>query len=161
LLCVNTNRSHTVLMVKGYRNNPTLKTSGYPPLSFRYPPMLRVSTKIRQLRRPRSHRRQLPFPAVPTLRVAQLGSAATAFDSVEAFPRERWNELESFRPHVLVGSPSDLRRVAELSQRGILDLESIDHAMFALTRCGDQPLSDVSRVVLWQAFGVPLYELFV
>lgn len=123
--------------------------------------MLRLPANIRRLRRPHNHRRQLPFPAAPNLRVAQLGSAATAFDSVAPFAREHWSELEGFRPRVLVGSPSDLRRVAELSQRGILALDSIDHAIFALTRCGDQPLSDVSRVVLWQAFGVPVYELFV
>jgi hypothetical protein len=54
-----------------------------------------------------------------------------------------------------------LRRISELSERGVLELASVDRAIFALTRCGEQPVSDVSRVVLWQAFGVPVYELFM
>jgi len=123
--------------------------------------MLRFPTNIRRLRSRSKHRPRLPFPAAADLRVAQLGSAANTFDGAECFSRERWSELESFAPHVLVGSPSELRRIAELSERGVVELASVDRAIFALTRCGEQPVSDVSRVVLWQAFGVPVYELFV
>ena len=67
----------------------------------------------------------------------------------------------SFQPQVLVGSVSDLRRLAELVQRRAMDLSSLDRAIFAVTRCGDQPVTDISRVVLWQTFGVPVYEIFV
>ena len=40
-------------------------------------------------------------------------------------------------------------------------LNSIDHSVFVLTQCGRSPLSDVMRVTLWQAFGVPLFEIFI
>ncbi len=93
--------------------------------------------------------------------MAQVSAAAISFDSVEVFCRDRWDQLELFRPGVLVGSAADLRSLAELAERNIVDLASIDHATFVLTGCGDRPVSDICRVVLWQAFGVPVYELFV
>lgn len=95
------------------------------------------------------------------MRVAQVSPAAGDFDSVSSFSRDRWDELEAFRPAVLVGAAADLRSLAELTRRHILNLPSVDHAVFVLTECGDQPVNDISRVVLWQAFGVPVYELFV
>ena len=121
---------------------------------------MQIYTNRRQLIPRRSRRRRLPFPAAPNLRMAQL-SAPSLFDSVEAFPRERWNALESFRPRILVGSTADLQSFAEWVRRTVADLSSVDHAIFALTRMGDEPLTDVTRVVLWQAFGVPVYELFL
>ncbi len=123
--------------------------------------MLRFSTNIRRFRPETRNRRQLPFPAAPHLRVAQLGGAVSAFGAVQSFSHEQWYELEGFHPQVLMGSPSDLRRVAELAERGVIDLGDLDRAVFALTRCGDAPVNDVVRVVLWQAFGVPVYEVFV
>jgi hypothetical protein len=44
---------------------------------------------------------------------------------------------------------------------GTVDVRSVDHVVFVLTECGDRPISDVSRVVLWQTFGVPVRELLV
>lgn len=104
--------------------------------------------------------RRLPFPASPKLRIAELRGSAS-FDSVAAFARERWIALETYRPRVLVGSPNELHAAAEMVESGKLELSSVDHALFALTECGHEPLSDVVRVVLWQAFGVPVYELLV
>ena len=83
------------------------------------------------------------------------------FEEVQPFSCDRFDDLERFRPRVLVGSAADVRRMAELAERQIIDLASVDHAVFVLTQCGDQPLSDVCRVVLWQTFGVPVYELYV
>jgi hypothetical protein len=102
----------------------------------------------------------LPFPADPKIRIAQL-TEAPLFAGVQAFVPERWLELETFRPRVLVGYVADLQRLAEQVDLGIVDLSSVDHAIVALTACGSKPLSDVMRVVLWQSFGVPLFELFV
>lgn len=123
--------------------------------------MFRFPANITRFQRRNRSQRQLPFPAAPNLRVAQLTVPGAAFDSIRSFPRDCWDELEEYRPHVLVGSTADLQRVAELARRNVLDLTSVDRALFALTCCGDQPLRDVSRVVLWQAFGVPVYELFI
>jgi hypothetical protein len=46
-------------------------------------------------------------------------------------------------------------------QEGSLDLGSVDHAIFTTAECGGSMLSDSTRVVLWQAFGVPVYELLM
>jgi len=119
-----------------------------------------LHTKLRRLSPHKARRRRLPFPAAPHLRAAQLDAPAL-FESVEAFPRDRWNALETFRPHILVGSTADLEDIAEWVRRNAADLSSVDHAVFALTARGGQPLTDVPRVVFWQAFGVPVYELFL
>lgn len=123
--------------------------------------MLRVSSHITQLRQQNRTRRPLPFSIVPNVRIAQLGAGLRAFEPAPSFSRDKWEQLEALRPRVLVGSAADLHCLAHLAQRHVLELSSVDHAIFAVTRWGAQPVSDVSRVVLWQAFGVPIYELLV
>jgi hypothetical protein len=54
-----------------------------------------------------------------------------------------------------------LKRLSEQVQTGILNLDSVNHAVFVLTNCGESPLSDRIRVLLWQSFGVPVYELVI
>lgn len=104
-------------------------------------------------------RRKLPL-AIPNLRVAQIAKTAS-FDSVKAFRHGEWGALEHYRPRVLAGNAADLREAAQRVSAGAIELSSVDHAIFVVTDCGAAPLTDVSRVVLWQAFGVPVYELFV
>ena len=106
-------------------------------------------------------RRKLPVPLAPNIRIAQISTITKCFDFAEPFPRARWNDLADFRPRVLVGSASDLQRLYRECEGASAKLESLDYALFVLTQCGANPLSDVLRVSLWQAFGVPLYELFV
>ncbi len=108
-----------------------------------------------------SKKRGLPFPASPHHRIAQVSAVAKPFDSAQPFSRDRWHQLPTFRPQVLVGSASDLQRLYRRAESGEFDLSSIDHAAFVLTQCGRAPLSDVLRVSFWQAFGVPVYELFI
>lgn len=121
---------------------------------------MRIPAKIRRLGRQRTRYCELPFPAGPDLRVAQI-TATTHFDRVSAFPPDQWHELETYRPQVLVGPAPELQKFIEWVKLGVVDFKSIDHAIFVLIECGDKPLSDMSRVVLWQTFGVPVYELFV
>ena len=94
------------------------------------------------------------------MRAAQL-TAATWFDGVEAFPPERWATLAAYEPNVLIGPASALQRLVERIDLRTIQLSSVDHAIFVLTEVGDKPLTDVVRVVLWQRFGVPVYELFL
>jgi len=129
--------------------------------SFLVFPMLTLATNISRLRHRHRGHRKLPFPATPSQRIAQISAVSKPFDLAQPFSRDRWNELEAFRPRVLVGSTSDLQRLYCRVQAGGFDLSSLDHAVFVLTRCGLSPLSDVLRVSLWQAFGVPLFELFI
>jgi hypothetical protein len=60
-----------------------------------------------------------------------------------------------------VGTSSDLLSLPRIAQLEGFDWDSVDQAIFVLTQCGHSPLNDVDRVSLWQAFGVPLFELFV
>ena len=123
--------------------------------------MIRLSGQIKRFRPQSSSRRQLPFPAAPHLRIAQVTASSARFDLVETFPPDQWEQLENYRPHLLIGASGELRRLAEQTRVGILDLSSVDHAVFVLSSWGDRPASDILRVVLWQAFGVPVYELFI
>jgi hypothetical protein len=121
---------------------------------------MRVPTSIRRFSRKSTQHHTLPFPASPSLRAAQV-TAASFFDGVKPFALEQWGELESYRPSILVGPANDLKRLAERVKLGTVDVRSVDRVVFVLTQCGDRPLSDTLRVVFWQAFGVPVYELLV
>jgi hypothetical protein len=103
---------------------------------------------------------RLPFPISPALRVAQL-SSGPKFENVEASIVERWEEVQPLAPNVVIGSAGELQRLAGQSCSEGLDTSSIDHALVALTRYGAKPLSDRLRVTLWQAFGVPIFELYL
>jgi hypothetical protein len=121
---------------------------------------MRVPASIRRFSRKSTQRHTLPFPASPSLRAAQV-TATTFFDGVQPFPHERWAELETYRPSVLAGPAEDLTRLVERVRRGTVDVKSVNRAVFVLTKCGDRPVSDGLRLVLWQTFAVPVYELLV
>ena len=101
----------------------------------------------------------LPLAGNPKLRVAQL-TGSVHFQSSEVFPATRWHELQAYAPNVLVGSASDLRRLVERIDLGTVVLTSVDHSIYVVTEVGDKPLDDVLRVVLWQRFGVPVFEVY-
>ena len=122
--------------------------------------MIPTSLKPRRLATLGDSFRKLPFPASPKLRIAQV-SSGECFDGVKQIEQPDWPELEGYGPRVLVGTGADLQKLAKWSDRGVVALTSLDHAIFVITICGQQPLSDVLRVVLWQTFGVPVYELYV
>ena len=116
--------------------------------------------RVIPFRAPRSTRLKLPFATSPDLRSAQI-SVLPEFESSQAFRRECWPELASYRPSTLIGYGIDLRRLAESADRDGLDLSSVDQTIFALTDCGMAPISEVLRATLWQSFGVPVYEVIV
>ena len=122
--------------------------------------MRQVSNNLRRFRSQQATGTKLPFPAPSNLRLAQL-NPAPLFDSVEPFTPERWVELEAYRPRVLVGRATELHRLAEQVELGMIDLSCVDHAIIALTASGDNPVSDILRVILWQTFGVPVFELYI
>jgi hypothetical protein len=98
--------------------------------------------------------------AAPHLRTAQL-SSGKIFAGVECFPPERWRELDAFRPRILVGSSGELQSFAAHVERCGIDFASVDRAIFVTTRYPEPPMTDVLRVVLWQTFGVPIYEVYL
>src|SRR5579884_2585088 len=106
--------------------------------------MLLLPSRLARLRPRKQSSRPLPVAALPGLRAAQLGAAVADCESVPSFGRNQWDELEAFQPRVLIGSAGDLHCLANLAQRNVLTLTSVDHAIFAVTRWGTQPVSDVS-----------------
>jgi hypothetical protein len=102
----------------------------------------------------------LPFPIHPQMRLAQLSERAPAFGVLTGFRPESGIHLQGFSPNMLVGSTADLQYLAEQVDLGTLDLSCVDHAVIVLTRCGEAPVNDVARVVFWQVFGVPVFEIF-
>ncbi|MGC2662326.1 MAG: hypothetical protein WA324_30550 [Bryobacteraceae bacterium] len=95
-----------------------------------------------------------------TVRAAQI-SSGKLFDRVECFPPDRWRELEAFRPRILVGHSSELLTFADHVKRCGVEFPSLDRAIFVATQYPYKPLNDVVRVVLWQTFGVPIYEVYL
>jgi hypothetical protein len=120
---------------------------------------MRLSATIRRFQTRRPGRARSPFPEAPALRLAQI-SAVAPFDCGKCFPSDRWTELEAFRPNVLVGTSADLDRIVQRIQLGTLQLPSLDHAIFVITECGDQPLANSFRHLLWRNLAVPVFELF-
>lgn len=94
------------------------------------------------------------------MRVAQLMSLPL-FDGAECFTFEKWRQVGAFQPQLLVGPALALQMLAVRIHENALELSSVDHAIFVTTECGKPPLSDTARIVLWQTFGVPVYELLV
>jgi hypothetical protein len=102
---------------------------------------------------------RLPVTGNSKLRVAQL-TAGFSFDSAELFLPDRWKCLQASAPNVLIGSAADLQRLVERIDIGTIEVDTLDHSIYVLTAVGDRPLTDVLRVVLWQRFGVPIFELY-
>jgi hypothetical protein len=121
---------------------------------------MRLPVNVRRFRSQGTGRRKLPFFSPANLRIAQLGKRAD-FDSVRVFRAGEWTRIEAYRPRVLAGTAADLQALAERVELKVIELSSVDHAVFVLTSCGAEPLDDVLRVVLWQTLGVPVYELFL
>ena len=121
--------------------------------------MPKLSSRLRRVTPDAPKGFRLPFPVTPKVRFAQLG-VGPMFEGIKQFRAERWVELEGFRPQVIVGRATDLQSIAEQVELGMLDLSSVDHALIVVTQCGLEPLTDVARVVLWQTFGVPVFEIF-
>jgi hypothetical protein len=119
-----------------------------------------VKANLRRLRASNHAPIPLPFPVAPTLRLARL-TPGPNFADAELFVPKRWSDLTAFAPNVVVGSLAKMQSLADRAIAGSVDVSSIDHALVVLTRYGSKPLNDVARVMLWQSFGVPIFELYL
>jgi hypothetical protein len=121
--------------------------------------MKRLSLGLR-LRTPRAGRNKLPFEIPASVRLAQI-SGVSVIERAVTFRPDDWHNLEGFRPRILIGHAGPLKWLTKQVQTGTLNLDSVNHAILALTNCGEAPLSDTLRVLLWQSFGVPVYEVVI
>jgi hypothetical protein len=122
--------------------------------------MKRHSLGVIPFRPDRRPRLSLPLSWTSKSRAAQI-SVFPEFESARPFSRDKWSELPGFKPGILIGYGFDLRRLADKVIKEELDLTTVDHAVFALTDCGLNPISDGLRETLWHIFKVPVYELIV
>jgi len=120
----------------------------------------KVQAKLRQRRSAKNRHILLPFSVSPTLRLAQL-SPGPKFADVQPFVLKRWSDLPVLAPNVVVGSLGEMRRLVAKVTCDCLDASCVDRAVVVLTSFGSKPLNDVARVGLWQAFGVPIFELYL
>lgn len=119
--------------------------------------MKRTSFGLR-FRSRKAEQNKLPFGISSNVRLAQI-SGLPVIERVVAFAPQEWGTLETFRPGVLIGHAAALKKLSEQIRTEHLDLTSIDHAVFVVTDCGEKPVNDTLRVLFWQSFGVPVYEL--
>ena len=103
----------------------------------------------------------IPVAISPGTRVASIGRNKIQTGYTRRFSTESWVQIEAFEPQALIGGTADLKRLANLAESGIVDLSSVDTAILVTAGFGDNVINDVERVVLWQAFGVPVYELLL
>ncbi|MBV8550903.1 MAG: hypothetical protein JOY54_06355 [Acidobacteriaceae bacterium] len=103
---------------------------------------------------------KLPFRVTPKVRIAEI-SAIPTVEMARGFSYEQWTELPLYRPSVLAGTTSELKLLVEEIERKKLDLSCVDRGITVLTYSCSPLLDDIFRVLLWQTFGVPVYELLV
>ena len=94
------------------------------------------------------------------MRLVQL-SPGPHFARVRPLVLKQWTHLPLLRPNVVAGSLNELQLLADEVVLHSLDVSCIDHALVVLTRYGSKPLTDMMRVMLWQRFGVPIFELYL
>jgi hypothetical protein len=103
----------------------------------------------------------VPLPISARTRVASLSQFSLGTGERRSFHQDQWQELEEFGPNIIIGSFSQLKEIVGLSDAGTLDLESLDIGLLVTTEFGAETLRDIDRVILWQAFGIPVYETIV
>lgn len=74
------------------------------------------------------------------------------------FPNGFTSDALHYQPEVLAGSIQTLRDIAHSVQRGGVSLRSLEYAVVVLTELHRGLLSPEDRRLLWDAFGVPVFE---
>lgn len=98
------------------------------------------------------------FPLSGPLRIALLEPGFHVDPNLREFAVDDVVWMHSWAPDALV-APLDLAlSLADRKARGFFDLPSLRTAIVALTSLDDSPLADHHRDLLWQAFGVPVFE---
>jgi hypothetical protein len=123
-------------------------------------PFLWKRTRRRALAPPRTPMvlPDLCYPLDPLPRIAVLGLVVAQPPGVFCFPEWSVRQLEMSRPETLAGSYRDLILVAELGDRGILQLPPLTRPLLVLSRAEEGPLTSVQQESLWRHLRMPFYE---
>lgn len=98
------------------------------------------------------------FPLAPPARIAMLGGGFHLGRNIREFDVEDIVWLHSYAPEALVLALDPALSLADRKSRGLFELQSLKTAIVVLTSLADSPLADHHRDLLWQAFGVPIFE---
>ncbi len=104
---------------------------------------------------------RIPLAGAAGLRVVQVSARRLLFEGTQYCALQQAESLPSFQPQVLVGSAQDLESLAGQMRDGQIELNCLDRALFVVTACRDVPLKEAGRLLLWRAFGVPIYEILL
>ncbi len=126
-------------------------------------PPLQSSLDIKRTRRGESGvaKHKLPLAGAAGLRVVQVSARRLLFEGSQYCPLHQAELLPSFQPQVLVGAAQELESLASQLGAGQFELTCLDRAIFVVTACRDVPLKEATRLILWRAFAVPIYEVLL
>jgi hypothetical protein len=122
---------------------------------------MQYSGEIKRFRPSGAVRRRLPVDLPCKGRIAQVSNPAALFEEARYFSSQEFPALQAYAPQILLGSSEALLDLSALVDGARLSLPELNRAIFVLTDCRDVPLRDRTRVILWQTFGVPAYELLL
>lgn len=100
----------------------------------------------------------LEYPLAPVPRVAVLGLEVRRETGVHSLPVWTVPQLSRLRPMALAGSWGDLAAVARLMRAGQLQLPELNYPLVVFTTAGTPPLSGERHALLWEWFGLPVFE---
>lgn len=117
-----------------------------------------IAATLQPAGRMRAQPQQFIFPLAGPVRVALLEEGFRTDANVCTYSPDDMVPLRSYAPEALV-APLDLAlSLADRKRRGILDLPSVRTAIVVFTSFEESPLIDDYRDLLWQAWGVPVFE---
>lgn len=100
-------------------------------------------------------------PLPPGVRIAILGFAFRETKFIRCFPREVTPTVLAHQPDAIAASISVLRALARTVRKGALQLPNLGYALIVLTEVDGELISQEDRDLLWQTFGLPIYEQLI
>lgn len=79
--------------------------------------------------------------------------------NAKEFPAASLDAIRAYRPDAFVAPLNIALMLAGEKLGGRFDLPSLEIAIAVVTRTDDAPLAGHHRELLWQAFGVPIFEM--
>jgi hypothetical protein len=103
-------------------------------------------------------RRVLHFPLPSPARIAILDDGFTAGRNSRQFHHSELRAIQQWAPEAIVAPLETSLSLADQKLRGLVGLTSLRMALVVLTDINGELLDEDYRRLLWQAFGVPIFE---
>jgi hypothetical protein len=112
----------------------------------------------RPVRLPHRQLQRFRFPLAMPARVAMFEGGFTADGAIRQFAAREAGQLHDYVPEALVLPLQAALTLADQKQRKLLNLPALTAAVVVLTSLDDTPFAEHHRTLIWQAFGVPVFE---